>query len=140
MLKHTKRVRKITYIIGFTSIVLGLISLIVIFIAYQQQKPEPTEIAMPATCKEFVEQIITPAEFKTVIKDVIHTGECASSFLIDPPLNGINQLCTCPIMQLPEIFFQPGDTIVMKAGSPNLTIITPGSKNVITYEYPCCGE
>ncbi|MEZ4848828.1 MAG: hypothetical protein R3B93_09475 [Bacteroidia bacterium] len=70
---------------------------------------------MPATCKEFVEQIITPAEFKTVIKDVIHTGECAASFLIDPPLERNQSALYLPDYAIAGNFLQPGDTIVMKA-------------------------
>ena len=77
---------------------------------------------------------------KTVIEHVTHNDECFATFYINPPLNGIKQLCVCPVMTMDDIFFQPGDTIVMTAGSPNLTIITPGSKDVITYAYPCCKE
>ena len=68
MLKHTKKVRKITYILGFTSIILGLITLVTVFVVLQSRKgqaeTETNLVSTPATCQELVEQIITPAEFK----------------------------------------------------------------------------
>ena len=138
MIKHTKKVRRITYIIGFTSIGLGLITIISILTILQIRKNKGIEPPMP--CTEFVEQIVTPASLMTIIEKVTATDRCEKLITIRDPLEGVNTLCLCPGKVIPSLFFQPGDTLRFSEMDGRMTITSLDGLNVINFDYPCCDQ
>ena len=129
MIQHTPFVRKLTYTIGFTSIILGVLLIIFLLVYKTWFIPE----IIP--CNQWLEEIILPEELSGTITSVTpQSPSCKKSIQLD---SGQEILyCTCDsIYSKQEIL--PGMTFHKPPNSLSITIcFSPDS--CATYQFPCC--
>lgn len=129
MIKHTPLVRKITYIMGFTSIGLGVLSILFI-LGYQRWV-----LSGDQTCDEWLQEVIRPLPIEGRILDIQARDRCHDQ--LEVANFGELQWCHCgpngSQPPRPDI----GDSISKSPHTLSVTIFRPDSSRA-TLSFPCC--
>lgn len=133
MIQHTALVRKATYVIGFTSIILGVILISSLLIYKTFFLPESI------ICDQWLPSSIYPAQLSgrvvSVTQDVTSTDTCRVQVEIEN--FGSLLWCNCSSKELISPQIHVGDSIKKNPNSLIVTICSP-SLNCATLAFPCC--
>lgn len=134
MIKHTPLVRKITYLLGFTSIALGVLSIAGILIYQYWFLPSG------ARCEKWKSEVIAPQTIQGKILDVRESGT-SSDCQILLTVEGFGDLlwCTCIPIDENQTLYPPqtGDYLSKDANSLLVTLCSSDS-TCATFDFPCC--
>lgn len=132
-MKHTRIVRKATYMIGFTSIVLGVLFISGLLIYKTWFLPDSV------ICEQWVPSTIYPITLSgtvlSVVSDPLSTDTCRIQIEIEN--FGSLLWCNCSSHPLENTRITPGDSIQKGPNSLLVTICSPSSA-CATFEFPCC--
>lgn len=133
MIKHTSLVRKTTYVIGFTSIILGVILISSLLIYKTFFLPDSI------ICDQWLPSSIYPVQVSgrvvSVTQDLLSTDTCRVQVEIENFGSLLWCNCSSEDLILPQI--QIGDSIEKKSNSLIVTVCPPSS-NCATLAFPCC--
>lgn len=133
MLKHTPLVRKATYVIGFTSIILGVLSISGLLLYKTYFLPDSV------ICDQWLPTTIFPVHISgkvlTVSQDDLSSDSCRVTMEIEN--FGSLLWCNCSTDPLSSPQIRIGDSINKEPNSLIVTICSPTS-NCATLAFPCC--
>lgn len=137
MIKHTKTVRKFTYITGIAAIVIGVIGIVSVLSILQYRKAQAAQANKP--CATFVSEDLIQAAFKVTVLQVSNDSTCTIRFETDNPVAGRTTFCMCPSMDLAQKFnISKGDIFTKEAGAEMVTFLKTAGNQSATFSYPCC--
>ncbi|MEZ4774616.1 MAG: hypothetical protein R3D00_15630 [Bacteroidia bacterium] len=136
MIKHTKTVRKFTYITGIAAIVVGIIGIVSVLSILQYRKSQAAQVNKP--CAAFISEDLSPISFQVKVTHVTkeNTHTC---FETENPVAGRTSFCMCLSMDLERRFtISAGDIFSKEAGSDMVTFLKTAGNQSATFSYPCC--
>lgn len=133
MLKHTALVRKATYVIGFTSIILGVLCISGLLIYKAFFMPESV------ICDQWLPSTIYPISISGKVLSVSQDEESRDTCRLKLEIEDFGSLlwCNCSVGDTSSPQIHPGDLIEKKSNSLTVTICSTSS-NCATLAFPCC--
>lgn len=136
MIKHTPKIRRLTYIIGFSSIIIGVLGILTILGILQYRK---SQLPPEKPCKQFVQEDIVPISFKVHVVEVQEETNCGFMIRTDHPVAGRTLFCFCLSEDMKRRYFiSVGDIFIKEAETNMISFRKPEGYASVTFEYPCC--
>lgn len=132
MINHTPLIRKITYIIGFTSIGLGIGGILFIFIFLKVQEQKSI-----MNCEEWLTEIALPNSFNGKIVKLVNNDSCKISIEIDTFSPNLIEICSCDEANAFADYIDVHDSVIKQKAELELIIKKPNGETR-AFPYPCC--
>lgn len=133
MIKHTPLVQKTTYVIGFTSIILGVLFISGLLIYKTYFLPDSV------ICDQWLPSTIYPVNISGKVLSVSQDDLSSDSCRVMVEIENFGPLlwCNCSPENLSSPQIQSGYSINKEPNSLIVTICSP-SLNCATLSFPCC--
>ncbi|MEL6675137.1 MAG: hypothetical protein AAFR61_23210 [Bacteroidota bacterium] len=130
MIKHTPLIRRITYYMGYASIILGAICILTVLpYWFIYKKPQLDR------CRAWLEKEAVPLGFADTIQQI---AQESCNFSIQLSSGQIIRMCDCVNEETPLREFSVGDSLKKDADGWQLRWKAQGQSTLTSFPYPCC--